>query len=106
MGLIDLAMTQNIDVVYSTTINQYGDEERTSKYKNVKCRWEETIRRSIINNKGEVVEYRAIAWIPAEYDDIDYDWQIEKDNKIYTIIDIRKAVSISGDIEFIRLVLR
>jgi hypothetical protein len=105
MSITDGLMNQTIDAISSVTINQYNDKTLSTKYEDVKCRWQETIGRTV-NKDGEEVSYTVTAWIPAKYDDIDYDWRIERDYEIYTVVGITKHISLQGEIDHIRLFLR
>ena len=98
-------MRQTIDVISSVTVNQYNDKTLTTEYEDVKCRWQETIGRTV-GKDAEEVSYTVTAWIPAIYDDISYDWRIEKDDNTYTVVGITKHISLQGDVDHIRLFLR
>ena len=105
MSITDGLMKQTIDVISSVDINQYNDKTLSTQYEDVKCRWQETIGRTV-GKDGEEVSYTVTAWIPALYDDVEYDWRVEKDSEIYTIVGITKHISMVGEVDHIRLFLR
>ena len=94
MSLISGLLNQTIDTVYSITLDGYGDSTRTIVYRDVPCRWIETIK-VIADKEARLRQARVEVWILPDYD-IKSTYEIVKDSETYKIVGIEKRYTLSG----------
>lgn len=96
-------MNQNINYIYSVSLDSAGDEATTLVYSDVSCRWVERLNRTV-NNQGEEVVSKVDVWIPPTYT-IEYDYQVVKGTETYLVIGREYKRDIFGNVDHVRLYL-
>ena len=103
MGLAEMMMNQNIDIIQSVTTDGRGNKTTATAYSNVRCRWSPTTKR-VIDQDNELSSTAVECWIPANYT-IEYNYQIVKDSTTYRILRIEKKYNLYGGLDHIKLYL-
>jgi len=110
-SIVSGMLNQTIDRISSTTRDAYGDETKSIVWENVPCRWQHSQSRALSNVLGTAIisveagSYTAKAWLYPEYEDIQKEYIITKDDEDYKIMSIEKHYSLEGDLDHIVLVL-
>lgn len=94
MSLISGLLNNTIDYVKSITLDGYGDATRTTVYRDVPCRWIETVR-VIADKDARLRQARVEVWLLPDYN-IESTYEIVKDSETYKIIGIEKRYTLSG----------
>jgi len=103
MSLISGLLNQSLNYVYEVTLDGYGDSTRKIIYKDVPCRWVETIK-VIADRNANLRQARVEVWILPDYD-IKSDYEIEYNNEIYKIVALEKRYTLSGEHDHTKLYL-
>lgn len=104
MSLISGLIKQTVDYVYSVAKDRYGDTTRTVVYKNVKCKWSESSRRSIIVG-SEKLTYNCIMYLLPSYP-VQLDYEVIKDGVSYTVVKIDKKYNLGGHLDFYKVYVK
>ena len=98
-------LNQKITSIYSTSENEYGDKTNTVYYSEVPCAWQSSVSKKTDKDSRET-EYKVVAWIGPDYDDVEEDWAVLKSGKTYTIVEKFPMYDLDGNLDHLELHLR
>jgi len=101
MGIVAGLLNQNINKIFSVTVDEYSDTSTTLVYSDVNCRWQEKINK-VVDSNGEEVTTTVDVWLDPDKT-IEYDYQIKKDSEVYRVVAREYRYNLYGIKDHVRL---
>lgn len=103
MGIVDFLHNQTITSISTADINGYGDAVLTTKYSNVKCRFQK--KTGMITNKtGQEQQYKVSVYISPSYSVVEGDY-IVFSGETYVVVGIESRIDFGGSADHNQLYL-
>lgn len=93
MGIVDFLYNQKI-TISSSDINGYGDAVLTTKYSNIKCRFQKKTG-MITNKNGQEMQYKGSIYLSPDYSVVEGDY-INYSGEQYVVIGIESRIDFGG----------